>query len=90
MSAYLQLLSPNKHVGALGASETEWSGRKFERAVDRLVELFEAASGHVVVLAGAGLSTSAGVPDFRRPDGLWTRLAAASGTSSTGSLDGHP
>ena len=88
-SAYLQLLSPNKHVGALGASETEWSGRKLERAVDRLVELFEAAGGRVVILAGAGLSTSAGVPDFRGPDGLWTRLAAANGTSSTGSLDGR-
>lgn len=43
-------------------------------AVRRLRDMLESCS-RAVVFTGAGISTESGIPDFRSPGGIWTRMA---------------
>jgi NAD-dependent deacetylase len=50
-------------------------------AVEQARRLLAGAT-RVVVLTGAGISTDSGIPDFRGPQGLWTKDPAAERNSS--------
>ena len=42
-------------------------------AIEQLNSLVDAASS-IVAMTGAGISTAAGIPDFRSPGGIWTKV----------------
>ena len=49
-----------------------------------------AAAERIVVLTGAGISTDSGIPDFRGPNGLWTKNPAAEKASTLSHYVGDP
>ncbi len=52
-----------------------------ETGLAEAVEVMRSAR-RVAVLTGAGISTDSGIPDFRGPQGVWTKNPAAEKTSS--------
>jgi NAD-dependent deacetylase len=48
------------------------------------------AASRITILTGAGISTDSGIPDFRGPNGHWTRNPAAERTSHIDSYLGDP
>ncbi|MFA9566263.1 MAG: Sir2 family NAD-dependent protein deacetylase, partial [Acidimicrobiales bacterium] len=53
--------------------------------IERAAELV-AGAGRVVVLSGAGISTDSGIPDFRGPQGVWTKNPEAEKLATLGEL----
>jgi len=47
--------------------------KDFDFLVDKVAALI-LESSRVVVFTGAGISTESGIPDFRSPDGIWTKF----------------
>ena len=48
------------------------------------------AAERVVVLTGAGISTDSGIPDFRGPNGVWTKNPAAEKTATLSHYMSNP
>ncbi len=48
-------------------------GKTLAELIEEVADLIVSAK-RVVVFTGAGISTESGIPDFRGPDGLWTKF----------------
>ncbi|KAL1515666.1 hypothetical protein AB1Y20_002283 [Prymnesium parvum] len=58
--------------GQLGDPELTDSDADCATKSAELADLIRSAT-HVIAFTGAGISTSAGIPDFRGPNGVWTK-----------------
>ncbi|XP_053681429.1 NAD-dependent protein deacetylase Sirt6 [Anopheles nili] len=68
---YAEGLSKYENKGVLGVAEVFDSPELIENKCEQLVKMM-LSSRHTVIHTGAGISTSAGIPDFRGPKGVWT------------------
>ncbi|KAL4608071.1 NAD-dependent protein deacetylase sirtuin-6 isoform X1 [Arapaima gigas] len=68
---YAAGLSPYPNKGMCGLPEVFDSPEQLRCKVATLAQMIREAK-YLVVHTGAGISTSAGIPDFRGPKGVWT------------------
>ncbi|MDP7383272.1 MAG: Sir2 family NAD-dependent protein deacetylase, partial [Acidimicrobiales bacterium] len=60
-----------------------------DKSIDAARSLIDEAQA-ITVLTGAGISTDSGIPDFRGPNGLWTKDPAAERASNINFYVGDP
>mmetsp|Transcript_26920 Transcript_26920/g.63230 ORF Transcript_26920/g.63230 Transcript_26920/m.63230 type:complete len:324 (+) Transcript_26920:109-1080(+) len=73
MSAgYASRLSNYPNKGKVGLPESSDTRRLLSIKLKHLTQELRASS-YTVVLTGAGISTASGIPDFRGPNGIWTK-----------------
>lgn len=75
-----------KKLLKLRLMEVEESPESIEAKAEHLADLIK-KSKHVVIYTGAGISTSASIPDYRGPNGLWTQIKKTGTFSITKVLD---
>ncbi|KFM67224.1 NAD-dependent deacetylase sirtuin-6, partial [Stegodyphus mimosarum] len=68
---YADGLSKYENKGVCGLKEIHDDPVLLNEKINELANMIKEAK-HVVVHTGAGISTSAGIPDFRGPKGVWT------------------
>jgi len=68
---YAAGLSDYPHKGKCGLPEIFDPPEQLKVKLEEFIKLFR-ESKHIVIHTGAGISTAAGIPDFRGPRGVWT------------------
>ncbi|CAF0942408.1 unnamed protein product [Rotaria sp. Silwood1] len=69
--SYAESLSYFPHKGKVGMPELNEKSDNLKIKLDQFEQMIR-QSRHTVVISGAGISTDAGIPDFRGPNGVWT------------------
>jgi mono-ADP-ribosyltransferase sirtuin 6 len=69
---YNSRLKPISYKGLCGDPEITESSAALQKKVRELAKLVQNSS-RTVIFTGAGISTSCGIPDFRGPNGVWTK-----------------